>query len=252
MLLKLVFSISLEPQTMFAAPSGGFISKTPHPPSPIAANIRTGPSSYLIDTEKCGAAVLRFGRDQTIMAQGDIPRYCYQVTSGCIRTVKLLDDGRRQIGEFLFAGDIFGWEGGDRREFAAEAVTPSTLQRFRLDEVERQTAGDAGFARRLHHYIISQVRLARERLVVVGCKTATERACSFLVEMHGRLAAPGRPDFILPMTRTDIADYLGVTLETVSRAFSGLRQRGMVTVSQSNIVIRDQLALCSAGSLLVH
>ena len=237
---------------MFAAPSAPMINKTPPAAHPAPAHGRKYPHDDLIGAGTCGAATLHFRRDETVEAQGDIPRYCYQITSGCIRTVKLLDDGRRHVGEFLFAGDLFGWEGGGHRETAFEAVTPTTLHRVRLDLMENRVATDAGFARRLHDYIISQVRLGRERLVAVGRKTATERVCAFLIDMQKLLAEPGQAAFTLPMSRADIGDYLGLTLETVSRTLTDLRRRGIVTVLNTNIVIRDPRALRSTGSLLVH
>jgi CRP/FNR family nitrogen fixation transcriptional regulator len=189
--------------------------------------------------------------DRRIIAQGDAAEYGFELVSGCVRTVTLLDDGRRQVGQFLLPGDVFGWDGAGEHSFAAEAVTASTLRRFRLAAVEARAALDGAFARELRHYIIGQVRIAQAHMVLLGRKTAAERIASFLVEMHVRLArgavaGPGSPGggvIDLPMNRADIADYLGLTIETVCRGLTDMRRNGIIGVDRSRIVIRDLTAL---------
>jgi len=198
------------------------------------------------------ATTLHADRDEEIISQGDAAEYCYEVVSGCVRTVRLLEDGRRQVGEFLLAGDIFGWDTTDEYEFGAEAVTGVTLRRVRLSAIEDRASRDLGFAQRLRAFSTAQVRLARGRLVLLGRKTASERVASFLLEMADRLRVCGAPVMELPMNRGDIADYLGLTIETVCRELTDLRHQGTIGVERARITILDRRALARAGSDRVH
>ena len=198
------------------------------------------------------SVTINYARDEEIIAQDEKAEYGFQVVGGCVRTVRLLEDGRRQVGEFLMPGDLFGWENGADHSFGAEAVTPVTLYRFHLRTLEEKAATDSGFACKLRQHAAAQMRRMRAQLVLLGRKTAFERIASFLVEMSERLHAKPEPAIELPMSRTDIADYLGMTIETVCRGLSELRQRGTITVERSRIVVRDRLALGAAGSDRLH
>jgi CRP/FNR family transcriptional regulator, nitrogen fixation regulation protein len=189
------------------------------------------------------ATTIQVHRGGDIIAQGDEAEYCFQVVGGCVRTVRLLEDGRRQVGEFLLSGDVFGWEMAGEHEFAAEAVTAVTLRRFRLSVIEERADKDRDFAYHMRRYTAGQVRAARSRLVLLGRKTAPERIASFLLEMYERLSRPNTIAFELPMSRADMADYLGLTIETVSRGLTELRRRGTIAVERSRIVIHDHRTL---------
>ena len=201
--------------------------------------------------------VMRIERDAQIVAQGDRAQYCFLVVSGCVRTVKVLEDGRRHVGAFLLPGDVFGWEAAERHAFAAEAVTPAAVRRTRLSTIEDRADADPAFARRLRQYVAAQGRMAQEHLVLLGRKTASERIASFLLQMHERLGGPGRSAagqavVELPMSRADIADHLGLTIETVCRQLTELRRHGVIAVERTRIAIRDQRALGLAGSDRLH
>jgi CRP/FNR family nitrogen fixation transcriptional regulator len=202
---------------------------------------------HVLDPLARAAILVDADRDAEIIAQGDLAEHCFQVVSGCVRTVRLLEDGRRQIAEFLFAGDVFGWETMGEYDFAAEAVGPVRLRRFRLGAIEERAVSDAGFARLLRRYSAAEMRAARSRLILLGRKTASERIASFLLEMDRRLGHE-RGLFALPMSRGDMADYLGLTIETVCRGLSELRRQGMIAVDRANIRILDRRALWLAGS----
>jgi CRP/FNR family nitrogen fixation transcriptional regulator len=170
--------------------------------------------------------------------------YVYQVTSGAIRTYKLLSDGRRQIGAFHLVGDIFGLENGDLHRFTAEAVVDTTLRLVKRRSLESVAEHDVLVANNLLSLTTSNLRHAEDHMLLLGRKTALERVAAFLLEMDRRLTAT---DIIaLPMCRRDIADYLGLTLETVSRALSNLHSRGILGFSgpsQRQIVLLDRLRL---------
>jgi CRP-like cAMP-binding protein len=198
------------------------------------------------------AVTIRADRNEEIFAEGAPTQHCYFVVSGCLRTVKLMEDGRRQIGEFLLPGDLFGWDALDEHDFSTEAVTPVTLRRYDRALLETFADRDRDFARRLRELTSGQLRVARERMVTLGRKTATERIASFLLEMAERGSSSGKGQIDLPMNRTDMADHLGLTIETVCRVLTQLRQHGTIAVDRTRIAIRDRLALGTAGCVLLH
>jgi CRP/FNR family nitrogen fixation transcriptional regulator len=215
------------------------------------------PTRHGLDTLALTATTIRLERDNEIIAQGAAVEYCFQIVSGCVRTVRLLEDGRRQVGEFLFSGDVFGWETVDEHEFAAEAVTTTTLRRLRVRAVEDRADSDRVFAQTLRRYMAGQIRLTRSRLILLGRKTASERIASFLLEMRERLqgldhASQDRTTLDLPMSRLDMADYLGLTIETVCRGLGELRRHGMIDIQRTRVTILDRQALGLAGSDRLH
>jgi CRP/FNR family transcriptional regulator, nitrogen fixation regulation protein len=206
----------------------------------------------VLDTLKSQGVSMRADRDEEIIAQGERAGFCYYVVSGCVRTVKLMKDGRRLVGAFLFPGDLFGWEALDEHDFGAEAVTPVTLRRYTRHTLEALADRDCGFAHRLRELTAGQLRAGRERFVLLGRKTALERIASFLLEMTERMRLGGRATFELPMGRTDMADYLGLTIETVSRGLTQLRQHGTIAVERASVMICDRRALGVAGCEVLH
>src|SRR3954447_5109668 len=127
------------------------------------------------------ATVIQADRDEEIVAQSASLRHCLQVMEGCVRIVCLLEDGRRQITDFLFAGDVFGLDMLPGESLAAEAVTAVTLRRIPHAVIETRASGDLGFAQGLLAYGAAQVRAARTRCILLGRKTASERVSSFLL-----------------------------------------------------------------------
>src|ERR1700712_5176699 len=170
--------------------------------------------------------------------------YVYQVTSGAVRSYKLLSDGRRQIGAFHLTSDIFGLENSEVHRFTAEAIVNTTLRLMRRRSLESVAGRDVQVANNLLNLTASNLQHAEDHMLLLGRKTALERVAAFLLEMDRRLTAA---DFIaLPMCRRDIADYLGLTLETVSRALSHLHDRGILGFlgpSQRQIVLLDRQRL---------
>jgi len=171
--------------------------------------------------------------------------YVYQVKSGAVRSYKLLSDGRRQIGAFHLAGDIFGLENGSEHRFTAEAIVDTTVQLVKRQSLELVAESDAMVARNLLSMTTINLQHAEDHMLLLGRKTSLERVAAFLLEMDKRLTAS--EVMALPMSRRDIADYLGLTLETVSRALSRLHELGILgfignTQRQIVLLDRDQLA----------
>lgn len=167
--------------------------------------------------------------------------YVYQVRSGAVRSYKLLSDGRRQIGAFHLAGDIFGLENGKEHRFTAEAIVDTTVRLIKWQSLELVAESDAMVARNLLSMTTSNLQHAEDHMLLLGRKTSLERVAAFLLEMDKRLS--GVDVMALPMSRRDIADYLGLTLETVSRAISHLHDLGVLGFignTQRQIVLLDR------------
>jgi CRP/FNR family nitrogen fixation transcriptional regulator len=172
--------------------------------------------------------------------------YVYQVVTGAVRSYKLLSDGRRQIGAFHLAGDIFGLEIGTDHRFTAEAIVDTTVRLMKRRSLELVAESNVTVARDLLSMTTSNLRHAEDHMLLLGRKTSLERVAAFLIEMDRRSTAAGV--LALPMCRRDIADYLGLTLETVSRALSRLHDLdvlGFIGNNQRQIVLRDRAKLAS-------
>lgn len=190
-------------------------------------------------------------RDRQIHGQGDDAESCYRVLRGCVRVVSLLEDGRRQVSEFLLPGDLLGFDVLDTHDFAAEAVTDVVIRRYPRRMVEALAEKQLGLSRRLRDLAAVNLRLAHARLLMLGRKTASERLAGFLLEMSKRLGRDGAW-MELPMSRTDMADHLGLTIETVCRLLAHLRREGTVDVGRGSIRIADRVALQQMASEARH
>ena len=192
-------------------------------------------------------ASCNYRHDMEIYGEGERVESFYKVVSGAVRTYKLLSDGRRQIGAFHFAGDLFGFEAGDVHRFTAEAVTESTVLVFKRRTLERLAARDLDVARWLWALTARNLDHAQEHMMLLGRKTATERVAAFLLEMDECMQPAGA--ITLPMSRRDIADYLGLTLETVSRTMSQLQGEGAVELSGARqVTLHSRTKLRTLGS----
>lgn len=180
---------------------------------------------------------LTYSANAEIYGQGEASTALYQVVFGTVRLYKLLADGRRQISAFHVAGEVFGFEAEGNHHFFAEAVG-SVAVRFFRKPLDPTTSA-----------IILPVALkalvrAQEHLLVIGRQSASERVAAFLVDMQERQG--GLSTVELAMARSDIADYLGLTIETVSRIFSRFKERGLIRLSGARTVtiVRPD-ALCA-------
>ncbi len=140
-----------------------------------ASPIHTIPSPDPLDLLEQFGTTISVPRDREIHGQGDDAAWCYRVISGCVRVVNLMEDGRRQISEFLMPGDTFGFDALETYDFAAEAVSDVVLRRYPRRMVDTLAERNIGLARRLRDVTSSSLRLAHARLVLLGRKTASER-----------------------------------------------------------------------------
>jgi CRP/FNR family transcriptional regulator, nitrogen fixation regulation protein len=174
------------------------------------------------------------------------PAHCvYRISQGAVRTYKLLSDGRRQICAFHLPGDIFGLENSKAHRFTAEAIIDTTVWIAKdLSLFASRAKDDIATAKNMLHLITSALEHAENHLLLLGRQTALEKVAAFLEEMDRRTGQP--TVMVLPMNRRDITDYLGLTLETVSRAMSILREEGILSFigqTQREIVLHNRLKL---------
>lgn len=182
-----------------------------------------------------------FARNAEIYGEGDPAQYLYQVISGAVRTCRMLDDGRRQIGSFYLPGDIFDVEAGEVHLASAEAIREAHVVVAERSAVMARAEYEKDVARQLWSLAVRELQRMHEHSMVL-MKSAEERVAAFLLEMAGRNAAA--PSIELPMPRQDIADYLGLTIETVSRTLSQLAQSGIIALETSRrIVLRNRVEL---------
>lgn len=175
---------------------------------------------------------IHYAAGDTVVFEADEAANVYSLTSGLLRLSKLLPDGRRQIAGFLFPGDFLGITMEEEHAFTAEAVAPSTLCRFPRRQFDNFVASNPALERRLYAQAAHELAAARQQVVLLGRKTATERIASFLLMLTARCPASASSDEIpFPMARADIADYLGLRIETVSREISALKAARVIQLT---------------------
>ena len=177
----------------------------------------------------------RFRRDTEVFGQGGSADYLYEVRTGAVRSYTLLEDGRRQIGSFFFPGDVFGIEAGLNHQFSTDAIIDSDIVLVKWSAAHAIAAHDLQFVYKLQIITAEQLRHAQEHSVLLGCMNARERMATFLLDMGRRYGLAG--DLIeLIMSRQDIADYLGLTIETVSRRLSEMAESETIELTSTRWV----------------
>jgi CRP-like cAMP-binding protein len=184
---------------------------------------------------------MSFARNAEIFAEGETAGYVYKVVSGVVRVSQLLPDGRRQISAFHLPGDMFGFEIDDLHHASAEAIVPTKIVAFKWQSLAGSGASTS-LVRELLNRTMMGLRHTQDHLLLLGRKNALERLAAFLLEMTDRLG--GKSVLDLAMPRHDIADYLGLTLETVSRMFAELKEKGTIRLESSR-----RVHLLDAGKL---
>lgn len=192
-------------------------------------------------------AFVPVAKGQSIIAEGEPADHRYIVNAGCIKTYKLLADGREQITGFLYPADFFGLAVGGCYAYSGEAIIESSVCRFPADRFEALLAAFPGLEKRLLAIVSNELAAAQDQMLLLGCKMAQERVASFLQMLARRAHLKGHDSgrIDLPMKRAEIADYLGLSTETVSRCFSGLHKQGAIDLENEGktVIIPDAAIL---------
>jgi CRP/FNR family transcriptional regulator len=226
-----MFSETIEWRTRTVEPS--FVSPPPIPPR--------------LDSLFSRQPVEQFKADATVFREGDTATHVFDVMEGMLRIVKILTGGRRVITGFVYPGDILGVSLRSPNFGSAEALSPTKIRRLPRDQFSQGIKRYAELNVRLVQRLCEEMAAADDRIVLLARKTAEERVCSLLLMIERRLQQAGRcgPAIEVPMCRLDMADYLGLTKETVCRAMSRLADLGMIVTSGRHTVLilsRDKLA----------
>ena len=213
----------------FQHPAAGFRHASPAGREPAA------------DSPDLVGALMPFARNSEIYGENEPADYLYKVVSGTVRTYKVLVDGRRQIGGFHLPGDMFGFESGEEHTFSAEAITDCKILVIKRSSVIALAARDNDIARQMWALTARELQRVQDHVMLL-IKNARERVVGFLLEMADRGAGGSAVE--LPMSRQDIADYLGLTIETVSRMLTQLEKTAAIELPTSRrIVLRDRSVL---------
>lgn len=191
------------------------------------------PASVLPEENELGildtlGTVMRVRRDDTLFHEGDASTHYYKVVSGALRSCKLLPDGRRHITDFYLAGDFIGVEALGSHGLTTEAVSDATLVRYDRRQIDMLIARSPRVGRFLLDRLCADLSEARARMLLLSRMSARERLASFLLRIGARSRRADCDTIPLPMTRSDIGDYLGLTTETVCRTFAELRSAGLI------------------------
>jgi CRP-like cAMP-binding protein len=217
---------------------------------PTRSSVNGPRPDAVIDADSLGqsmhlmGATIAYPRDIEIFGENEPADYLYKVLSGAVRTYKILTDGRRQVSGFYLPGDIFGLEFADEHTLSAEAISDAKVLVVKRSAVSALAGRDPSVAQQLFALTGRELRRVQDRILLL-IKNARERVASFLLEMAERESENNTIE--LPMSRQDIADYLGLTVETVCRTLTSLETASAIEVSPSSrrIVLRNRAALAT-------
>lgn len=203
-------------------------------------------ASTLADMRALGT-MQRLQPEQSVFHEGDPARRVFMVTLGSLKLYTLLADGRRQVTGFMFPGDFLGVSVDEEYAFSVEALEPTELWWFSREAFDRFVSNHPSVEHELYRLAAHELAAAQQQMVLLGRKSAAERLASFFLSLLERAErASGVPEtsFDLPMSRLDIADYLGLTKETVSRMLSDLRNRRLIRLrTQNHVEVVDRAGL---------
>ena len=205
-----------------------------------------------LDTPYCISSTQRLQAKDTVFFEGDPATHLYEVIEGVLKLYKLTPDGRRQITGFLYPGQLLGLNVGDSFAYSAEAITKTVLCRYPRKKLDQALDTHPALARRFLRATVHELAVAQDQMLLLGQKSAIEKTASFLLRLSDQNRERGEdPELLyLPMTRTDIGDYLGMTTETVSRTMTRLKTAGIIRLHQQggvSIMDIDQLMELAEG-----
>jgi CRP-like cAMP-binding protein len=218
------------------------LETTPHPARQITiappASAALPPIDLFAGSPELIGSPFSYSREEEIYGEGEEAEYVYKILSGAVRTCKILSDGRRQINGFYLPGDLFGFEQGEMHRLTAEAIADTKVIMFRRRQLERLATSNVDVACQLWSMTSKSLQHAEAHMILLGRRTALERVAAFIMEMDARFGRTGSIE--LPMSRRDIADYLGLTLETVSRSMSQLQSGRAMALSGARRLVLDK------------
>ncbi|WP_411816074.1 helix-turn-helix domain-containing protein [Hyphococcus sp. DH-69] len=188
------------------------------------------------------ANVVRFKAGETLYVEGESAPYCYQVVSGVVKEYNTLEDGRRQVADFYGVGDLFGISELEDQLHTAEAITDCAVRCYSRDPFLKAVASCPKLSQQLLDTLMARLHSSRERMIMLGRMSAIQRVAAFLIRLSREQKATSNIRFI--MSRQDIADHLGLTIETVCRALTEMKKRGVIIFESARLFsIQDTASL---------
>ncbi len=192
------------------------------------------------------ALIRRFDPKEFVFVEGDPANNIYRIESGAVSLFKVLPDGRRQILGFAYPGDFIGLGVQGEHIMNAQAIKPARIRSMPLAALHKIATSDPSLSFTLYQAVAEELAATRDLMMTTGHRSACERVAAFLIALSRRNERSGDDLGVidLPMTRVDIADFLGLTIETVSRTLTKLKTRGLIDLPQSTrIVLADRVEL---------
>jgi CRP/FNR family transcriptional regulator len=205
-----------------------------------------------LDQTLAQASLRRVEAKEFVFAEGDPTTHVFRVETGAVALYKVRADGRRQIVGFAYPGDLIGLGAEGEHVMNAQAIKPTRLRCLAAATLHRSAAQDPALGLKLYEAVARELAATRDLMLTTGQRSATERVASFLLAFSRRSERNGQDpcDFELPMTRADIGDFLGLTIETVSRTFTKLRTLGLIELPQAarvKVTDLDELESLAGG-----
>lgn len=211
-----------------------------------ALSLRAGAPRPTLDDHFARAPSRSFAAKEHVFTEGDVRSNLYRLESGAVCLYKVMPDGRRQVLGFAYAGDLIGLGSSGEHQFNAQATKAAELRTLPWSQVQRIARLDPEFGFKLYEAAAHELAAAHDLLLTTGQRTAMESLAAFLLAMarRGRVSKDGHTVIDLPMTRSDIGDFLGLTIETISRTFTKLRQLRIIDLAQcTRVHVLDMDAL---------
>lgn len=229
-------------------------SNASHPPPPSAnafvpprkAGVPSEPVTLIEHLRAAQPFAIRqtIARGQTIFAEGDSTDQLYELVSGTVRIAKHTPGGRRHVLDFVLPGEVFGLLEHSEHTVSAETVSDAVVVSYSRSQLDKLCANDPVLRRRILQTVSDSLLTAQQQLLILGCQDAREKLASFFLRLAGRTQLKSGNRLDLPMGRQDIADHLGLTIETVCRTIRAMHRAGIVTVPNVHeIVLADLPAL---------
>jgi CRP/FNR family transcriptional regulator, nitrogen fixation regulation protein len=215
------------------------------PSTPIREPVERIPGDRALGDLERLAILARYGIGESIYRFNDAIEHWFRIVSGAARKSTLTGDGRRHIVDFILPGDLFGFDAAEGRQFGVEAIAPGTLiARYPRRGAEWLADSDPQIARLVREAAFESIARLQRRMVTLGRTSALEKVSAFLLEMADRHHTAATHTVLLPMSRYDIADYLAMAVETVSRALPELRARHTIALGAAR-----QVRICNRAAL---